>query len=250
VRGFVVCIPARFASVRLPGKPLRDIAGKPMLQHVYERAKDSGADEVIVATDDVRIADAASRFGANICMTATEHRSGTERLTEVARLREWSPDRVVVNLQGDEPLMPSRLIDECAGLMGSGDAHMAKLASPLESPEEFRDPNVVKVLVDTRGEAIYFSRAAIPHARSETDDTLAMRCALRHHGIYAYRVDVLQRFVRAAPSPLEECEQLEQLRALAMGLRIRVGQPSARPGPGVDTEADLQRVAALLGQKL
>lgn len=243
---FVVVIPARFASVRLPGKPLRQIAGKPMLQHVYERATESGADQVIVATDDARIADAAGAFGADVCMTSAEHRSGTERLAEVARLREWSPDRVVVNLQGDEPLMPPELIVQCAGLMAADDAQIATLASELESIEEFRNPNVVKVLIDRFDRAIYFSRAAIPYARSDSGSELAMRCAMRHHGIYAYRVDILQQFVRAAPSPLEECEQLEQLRALAIGLRIRVGRPTVRPGPGVDTEEDLQRVAALL----
>ena len=246
--GFVVVIPARFASVRLPGKPLREIAGKPMLQHVHERAIDSAAGEVIVATDDPRIAGAAKRFGAEVCLTSADHRSGTERLAEVARIRGWPAARVVVNLQGDEPLMPPQLIDQCAALLEAGDADMATLASPLESLEEFRNPNVVKVLVDARGEAIYFSRAAIPYPRSEGNAGQAMRCALRHHGIYAYRADALQQFVRAAPSPLEECEHLEQLRALTIGFRIRVGQPRVRPGPGVDTEEDLQRVAALLGK--
>jgi 3-deoxy-manno-octulosonate cytidylyltransferase (CMP-KDO synthetase) len=132
MNGFVVVIPARFASVRLPGKPLREIAGKPMLQHVYERATESGADQVIVATDDARIADAAGVFGAEVCMTSADHRSGTERLAEAARLLEWSPDRVVVNLQGDEPLMPPELIAQCAGLMAAGDAQIATLASELE----------------------------------------------------------------------------------------------------------------------
>lgn len=247
--GFVVAIPARYASVRLPGKPLREIAGKPMLQHVYERAAESAAEQVIVATDDQRIADAARRFGAEVCMTSAEHRSGTERLAEVARRREWPADRVVVNLQGDEPLMPPQLIDQCAGLVAGG-VDMATLASPLDSFEDFHNPNVVKVLVDARDEAIYFSRAAIPFARSEQSIEQAMRCAMRHHGIYAYRVDVLQQFVRAAASALEECEQLEQLRALTIGFRIRVGQPRSRPGPGVDTEEDLQRVTALLEKAL
>lgn len=244
--GFIVVIPARFASVRLPGKPLREIAGKPMLQHVYERAIESAADEVIVATDDPRIADAVRRFGAEACMTSAEHRSGTERLAEVARHRAWPADREVVNLQGDEPLMPPQLIDQCAGLLEAADAGMATLASPLESLEEFHNPNVVKVLVDAHDDAIYFSRAAIPYARGEGGTAQAMHCALRHHGIYAYRVEVLQQLVRAASSPLEECEQLEQLRALTIGCRIRVGRPQRRPGPGVDTEEDLERVASLL----
>ena len=245
--GFVVVIPARYASVRLPGKPLRRIGGKPMLQHVHERAQESAADEVIVATDDARIAQAAEKFGAHVCMTSGEHQSGTERLAEVARINGWPEDRVVVNLQGDEPLMPPELIAQCAALLESGDADLATLASPFESRDEFEDPNVVKVIVDASGHAIYFSRAAIPYSRNADTRELAMQCALRHHGIYAYRAGVLLRIVGAARSPLEACEQLEQLRALAMGLSIRVGRPSRRPGPGVDTEEDLVRVSALLG---
>lgn len=247
MNGFVVVIPARFASVRLPGKPLRKIGSKPMLQHVHERAQESMADEVIVATDDTRIARAAEKFGAQVCMTSAEHQSGTERLAEVARMKAWTDDRVVVNLQGDEPLMPPELIVQCAKLLASGDADLATLASPFESCDEFENPNVVKVIVNASGHAIYFSRAGIPYSRSADTRELAMRCALRHHGIYAYRAGVLQQIVGAARSPLEECEQLEQLRALAMGLSIRVGQPARRPGPGVDTEDDLLRVAELLG---
>ncbi len=245
--GFIVVIPARYASVRLPGKPLRTIGGKPMLQHVHERAQESSADEVIVATDDARIAEAAEAFGAKVCLTSGEHQSGTERLAEVARINAWPDDRVVVNLQGDEPLMPPELIAQCAALLQSCDSDIATLASPFESRKEFDDPNVVKVIVDASGYAIYFSRATIPYSRSAETRELAVRCALRHHGIYAYRAAVLQRIAGAARSPLEECEQLEQLRALAMGLSIRVGQSVRRPGPGVDTEDDLLRVAALLG---
>jgi 3-deoxy-manno-octulosonate cytidylyltransferase (CMP-KDO synthetase) len=244
---FVVGIPVRYASERLPGKPLRSIGGKPMLQHVYQRALESAADEVIVATDDGRIAEAAEKFGAKVCMTSGEHQSGTDRLAEVARILGWPGDRVVVNLQGDEPLMPPELISQCAGLLASGDADLATLASPFESQGEFADSNVVKVITDASGHAIYFSRAAIPYSCNASTRQLAMQSALRHHGIYAYRVDVLQRIVQTARSPLEICEHLEQLRALAMGLRIRVGQPSLRPGPGVDTEDDLRRVTALLG---
>ncbi|MEX0975987.1 MAG: 3-deoxy-manno-octulosonate cytidylyltransferase [Woeseia sp.] len=244
--GFVVVIPARFASVRLPGKPLRTIGGKPMLQHVHERALESAADEVIVATDDARIAQAARKFGANVCMTSAAHRSGTERLAEVARIKRWPEDRVVVNLQGDEPLMPPELIAQCAALLRTGDAEIATLASPFESRAEFENPNAVKVIVNAAGLALYFSRATIPYSRNGDTRELAVQCALRHHGIYAYRAGVLQRIVGAARSPLEECEQLEQLRALAVGLSIRVGQPVRRPGPGVDTEDDLVRVSALL----
>jgi 3-deoxy-manno-octulosonate cytidylyltransferase (CMP-KDO synthetase) len=249
VNDFVVVIPARYASVRLPGKPLREIAGKPMLQHVYECAVASRAREAIVATDDRRIAEAARGFGATVCMTAETHQSGTERLAEVSRLFGWPPDAVVVNLQGDEPLMPPELIDQCAALLDSPRVEMATLASPCRSREEFENPNVVKVILDRNGDALYFSRAAIPYARSPESASLAMGSALHHHGIYAYRVDVLARIVAAERSPLEMTEQLEQLRALAMGVKIRVGKPDRRPGPGVDTEADLARIEQLLARR-
>lgn len=240
--GFAIVIPARYASVRLPGKPLRMIAGKPLLQHVHERALASGADEVVIATDDERIAQAAAAFGARVRMTCADHRSGTDRLAEVSRLAGWSDDRIVVNLQGDEPLMPPALIDQCAALLQAGGVDMATLASPLRSREDFENPNVVKVVVDGQGRALYFSRAAIPFARDREHASLALASALHHHGIYAYRVDALRRIVAAEPSPLETVEQLEQLRALALGMSIRVGIPDRRPGPGVDTEEDLVRV--------
>jgi len=243
---FSVVIPARYASERLPGKPLRRIAGKLLLQHVFERAVESEAREVIVATDDSRIRQAAETFGARVCMTGTHHRSGTERLAEVSRLQNWPADQVVVNLQGDEPLMPSELIDQCAALLHSGAVAMATLASPLASAEDFNNPNVVKVIVDSNDDAIYFSRAAIPYSRSPGTNELAMHTALHHHGIYAYRTRVLQQIVAAPRSPLEESEQLEQLRAIEMGIRIRVGRPARRPGPGVDTEADLATVERLI----
>jgi 3-deoxy-manno-octulosonate cytidylyltransferase (CMP-KDO synthetase) len=243
MKDFVVVIPARFASVRLPGKPLREIAGKPMLQHVHERAQESAATEVIIATDDERIARAAEAFGAIVCMTGREHQSGTDRLAEVARKSGWPGEQVVVNLQGDEPLMPPSLIDQCASLLESPGAGMATLASRFVSREEFEDPNVVKVIVDDNQNAMYFSRAAIPFARNPQSELLAMECALHHHGIYAYRVDVLERIVAAERSPLEISEQLEQLRALGQGIKIRVGIPDRRPAPGVDTEADLARIA-------
>lgn len=240
--GFVIVIPARYASVRLPGKPLRLIAGRPMLQHVHERAQESGADEVIIATDDERIAGAAAGFGAKVRMTSPEHRSGTDRLAEVSRLESWPDDRVVVNLQGDEPLMPPALIDRCAALLRESGAGIATLASPLSSREDFLNPNVVKVVVDERGDALYFSRAAIPFAREAGHGRLALATALHHHGLYAYRADVLRRLVAAERAPLEIVEELEQLRALTLGIRIRVGIPDRRPGPGVDTEEDLARV--------
>ena len=160
---FIVIIPARFASERLPGKPLRDIAVKPMLQHVYERGLESGAAEVIIATDDQRIADAAKSFSANCCMTSTDHQSGTDRLAEVSQVNNWAGEQIIVNLQGDEPLMPPALIRQCAALLKDDVVDMATLASPVLSDEDLRNPNVVKVVVDNDDTALYFSRAAIPH---------------------------------------------------------------------------------------
>ena len=238
---FVVVIPARYASTRLPGKALLEIAGKPMLQHVYERGTESNATEVVIATDDARIADAAEAFGATVCMTGDQHRSGTERIAEVCDLMDWSDDQVVVNLQGDEPSMPAALINECAALLEDASAHIATLASPFLNREDFESVNCVKVIRDDNDHAIYFSRAAIPHARSEEQSELAIQSALHHHGIYAYRCNVLQQLVVAEPSALEVCEQLEQLRALSMGLKIVVGIPSERPGIGIDTQEDLRR---------
>ncbi|MEX2497221.1 MAG: 3-deoxy-manno-octulosonate cytidylyltransferase [Woeseia sp.] len=245
---FAVVIPARYASERLPGKPLRDIAGKPLLQHVFERALESEADEVIIATDDVRIAAAAEIFGGAVCMTAESHQSGTERLAEVARLQNWPADRIIVNLQGDEPLMPPELITQCARLLQIPGVDMSTLASPVQSRADFENPNIVKVIVDYHGNAIYFSRAAIPWSRGPETDELALGSVLHHHGIYAWRAEVLQRIVAAPRSPLEMCERLEQLRAIQLGLTIRVGVPGRRPGPGVDTEEDLARVEQLLSR--
>lgn len=239
MKGFIVVIPARYASTRLPGKPLLDINGKPMLQHVYERATESAARDVLVATDDERIATAAERFGARVCMTGDQHRSGTERIAEVCDLMDWDDDQLVVNLQGDEPTMPSSLIDQCGNLLRESDADMGTLASPFVSQEDFRNPNVVKVICDDHDRAIYFSRAPIPYCREGQDSDTAMAAARQHHGIYSYRCGVLRRLVAAEPSPLETCEQLEQLRALALGMTIRVAEPRSRPGPGIDTQADL-----------
>jgi len=246
---FTVVIPSRFASERLPGKPLRDIAGKPMLQHVWDRARESNASEVIVATDDQRIADAATGFGANVCLTDAAHQSGTDRIAEVAATLGWADDRIVVNLQGDEPLMPPALISQCASLLDDPAADMATLASAGLSEDEFRNPNVVRVLVDQANFALYFSRSPIPYSRNRETDELARATALRHHGIYGYRCAVLRRLVTAPPSVLERCERLEQLRALELGMRIKVGQPAQRPGPGVDTEADLAQVVEIFSRR-
>lgn len=238
---FVVVIPARYASTRLPGKALRELGGKPMLQHVYERGSQSAATEVVIATDDVRIADAAAAFGATVCMTCNQHRSGTERIAEVADLLDWDDQRIVVNLQGDEPAMPATLIDQCAALLDDASADIATLASPLLNDDDLDDPNIVKVVRDVHEHAIYFSRAAIPYAREADNRELSVASALQHHGIYAYRCGVLRRFVAAEPSDIEVCEQLEQLRALSLDMTIAVGVPAIRPGRGVDTEEDLRR---------
>ncbi|MBT8084439.1 MAG: 3-deoxy-manno-octulosonate cytidylyltransferase [Woeseia sp.] len=243
---FKVVIPARFASERLPGKPLCKIAGKPMIEHVYERAVDSHAQEVIIATDDERIAEVVRAFGGKACMTRADHHSGTDRLAEVCDQEGWQGDVRVVNLQGDEPLMPAELIDQCAALLEDPGVHLSTLASPLSSAEDFRSPHVVKVVRSANGNALYFSRAPIPFARSVKDSHLAQRSALHHHGIYGYRVATLKQLVATPPSDLETCERLEQLRALSLGLTIRVGVPSKKPGPGVDTEDDLLAISALL----
>jgi 3-deoxy-manno-octulosonate cytidylyltransferase (CMP-KDO synthetase) len=243
---FVVVIPARYASTRLPGKPLREILGKPMLQHVYERGCESSATEVVIATDDERIAEAAEAFGATVCMTGNHHQSGTERIAEVAEIFDWGDHQTVVNLQGDEPAMPSSLIDQCADLLNDQSADVATLASRLLRDEDLDNPNIVKVVCDANRHAIYFSRAAIPYARDAANRALAASTALHHHGIYAYRCGELRMLVAAEPSALETCEQLEQLRTLSLGMTIVVGIPTQRPGVGVDTEEDLLRAAAEL----
>jgi len=240
---FVVVIPARYASTRLPGKPLREINGKPMIEHVYRRGCESAARDVVVATDDESIADAAEAFGATVCVTSDHHRSGTERIAEVADLFDWDDDTIVVNLQGDEPAMPATLIDQCAALLDDSAADLATLASPLLSEADFENPNVVKVVLDDRGNAIYFSRATIPYPRDVARIAEARAAALHHHGIYAYRCGVLRKLVASEPSALELAEHLEQLRALSLGMSIRVGIPDSRPGAGVDTEDDLATVA-------
>jgi len=214
-----------------------------MIQHVYERGTESGASEVVIATDDERIADAAESFAATVSMTSEDHQSGTERIAEVADLMDWDDSQIVVNLQGDEPSMPASLINQCAKLLDDKSADIATLASPFLSREDFESPNCVKVICDKNDHAIYFSRAMIPYTRDAERGDLAMESALHHHGIYAYRCGVLRQLVAAEPSPLEVSEKLEQLRALSLGLTIVVGIPEHRPGIGVDTKNDLLRAA-------
>lgn len=245
---FIVVIPSRYVSTRLPGKPLREINGKTLLQHVYERGCESAASEVLIATDDERIASVAESFGATVCMTGDQHRSGSERIAEVCDLLDWDDEKIVVNLQGDEPSMPAALINQCAHLLENATVDIATLASPFLSQDDFDSPNCVKVIRDANDHAIYFSRATIPYARNDEHIDLAMESALHHHGIYAYRCGVLRRLVDATPSALEVSEQLEQLRALSLGMTIVVGIPPQRPGVCVDTEDDLRRAARELSQ--
>jgi 3-deoxy-manno-octulosonate cytidylyltransferase (CMP-KDO synthetase) len=248
--GFSVIIPARFASTRFPGKPLADIAGKPMVQHVYERALQSEAERVIVATDDERIAEAASGFGAEVCMTKADHPSGTDRLQEVVHSLGFYADDIVVNVQGDEPLIPPRVINQVAhNLKAEPEAGIATLSEPIEDVVSLLNPNVVKVVTDHRGMAVYFSRAPIPWPREEfsaTQDKMPSSYNWqRHIGIYAYRVKMLNEFVRWAPAPIEEAECLEQLRAMWNGARIHVDVADELPPAGVDTPEDLERLRKL-----
>ena len=245
---FHVVIPARYASTRLPGKPLLDIGGVPMIQRVVLRACASAADQVLVATDDARIVSAVAdprAAGREIAvMTDPLLPSGTDRVAAVAAARGWSDATIVVNVQGDEPFLPPTLIDQVAGLLERDPAAaIATLATPVESLEDFLDPNVVKVVAASDGAALYFSRAPIPWTRDGAGPggQREFGGALRHVGMYAYRVGALRRITALAPSAYELREKLEQLRALEAGLRIVVATCVEPPGPGVDTEVDLQR---------
>ena len=248
---FRIVIPARYASSRLPGKPLLALAGKPLLQWVHERALGCGAIEVLVATDDARIAEVARGFGAQVVLTAAHHETGTDRIAEVARLAGWSNDAVVVNLQGDEPLMPAQLVRQVAALLARHEsADIATLAAQLDSVTALLDPNVVKVVTTPQGRALYFSRAPSPWDRDSATQGLSSQVSVagarRHIGLYAYRVSALQRLAALPPTPLERLERLEQLRALEHDMDIRVDEAQVLPGPDVNTAADLQRAAILL----
>ncbi len=250
---FRVIIPARYGSTRLPGKPLRLIAGRPLIEHVYTRARASGASEVIVATDDVRIASACEQFGADVVLTDTAHASGTDRIAEVVRRRGLPEHDVIVNVQGDEPLLPPANVAQVARLLEQNPlAAVATLATAIEGLDELDDPNVVKVVRAGDGSALYFSRAAIPWQRDAATRGAADRgrlaLALRHIGLYAYRAGALRSLAALLPTELEQAERLEQLRALEHGLAIVVGIADELPGPGVDTEEDVLRVEALLRQ--
>lgn len=234
---FVVVIPARYHSTRLPGKPLLEIAGKSMIQRAWEGAKQSSADAVIVATDDQRIYQAVRDFGADVEMTSIDHSSGSDRVQEVVQKLGFSPDQIVVNVQGDEPLLPSELIDQVAiNLKNTPPAGIATLASVLTKEPEFNNPSVVKVVRDKNGFALYFSRSPIPQSLTFK----SVDVGFKHIGIYAYRLGVLNRFVSYPIGDLERVERLEQLRALENGIQIHVGIVEHDLPKGVDTQADLE----------
>ena len=241
---FVAIIPARYASTRLPGKPLVDIQGKPMVLHVMQRARESGADRVIVATDHPDVAEAVTAAGGEVCMTRVDHQSGTERLAEVIEKYQFADDTIIVNVQGDEPMIPAEIVRQVAGNLAQSEAGMATLAVPITDAEEAFNPNAVKVVMDAKGYALYFSRATIPwdreryaRSREQIGDTL-----LRHIGIYAYRAGFIRRYIAWEPCPLEHIELLEQLRVLWYGEKIHVAVAKAIPSVGVDTPEDLERV--------
>ncbi|MEZ9132380.1 3-deoxy-manno-octulosonate cytidylyltransferase [Vibrio breoganii] len=245
---FTVIIPARYQSTRLPGKPLADICGKPMIEHVYRQAIQAGAEQVIIATDDQRVADVAAEFGGTVCMTSPDHESGTERLAEVVEKMGIAPDHIVVNVQGDEPLIPPVVIAQVADNLAASTAPMATLGVAIEDAEEAFNPNAVKVVTDNQGYALYFSRATIPWDRDQfADDKSQLNQPLmRHIGIYAYRAGFISKYINWAPSALEKIESLEQLRVLWYGEKIHVALAKQTPPPGVDTPEDLEAVRALL----
>jgi 3-deoxy-manno-octulosonate cytidylyltransferase (CMP-KDO synthetase) len=245
---FTVVIPARFASQRLRGKPLIDLAGKPMIQRVYEQAKLSQASRVVVATDDQRIADVVENFGGECCMTREDHVSGTDRVQEVASTLGLALDHLVINVQGDEPLIPPEVINQVAAILESSPAPMATLAEPIESAEDLLDPNIVKVVTAENGDALYFSRAPIPWDRDSLPNQIT-KGARRHIGIYGYRVSLLNDFITWPPGNLEKIEKLEQLRILERGVRINVASAVVSIPPGIDTASDLERTLAVLARQ-
>lgn len=250
IKNTVLVIPARFGSTRLPGKPLRLIAGKSMIQHVYERAIKSNFKTIIIATDHKKIESCCLDFGATVCMTSPEHETGSDRLAEVVERYNWSEDTIVVNLQGDEPLTPVKNLYQVAdNLANNPEASIATLATPILKRKEIINPNIVKVVMDKKGMALYFSRASIPFQRDE-DESLNNRQVLRHIGIYAYRAGYLKAFSSMESCSLEGLERLEQLRAMWHGARIHVDIATEIAGHGVDTEEDLLAVEKIILEQL
>ncbi len=245
---FTVVIPARYQSTRLPGKPLADICGKPMIQWVYEQAIQAGAEKVIIATDDERVAKVVNDFGGDVCMTLPTHQSGTERLAEVVQKMAIPDDHIVVNVQGDEPLIPPSNIKQVADNLAKSQAPMATLAVEIEHQDEVFNPNAVKVVCDKDGYALYFSRASIPWDRDNFHKSpqQVVNPLLRHVGIYAYRAGFINQYVNWPASALEQIESLEQLRVLWYGERIHVDVAREAPPAGVDTPEDLAAVIAIV----
>lgn len=249
---FVVVIPARYASSRLPGKPLADICGKPMIQHVYEKACLSGASKVVIATDHQKVFDAVSTFTSDVLMTREDHQSGTERLAEVVDLLKLDNNTIVVNVQGDEPLLAPENVSQVATLLNESTAPMATLSVAIEEQEDVFNPNAVKVVRDINKNALYFSRASIPFDRSAMmgeQSTLDLTPFQRHVGIYAYRAGFIKQYIELSVSPLEQLESLEQLRVLYHGYNIKIEQAHITPQAGVDTPEDLAKVISYLQSK-
>lgn len=245
-----IVIPARMASQRLPGKPLIRIAGKPMIQHVYECALLASAQSVVVATDDEQVSRACEAFGADVVMTSSGHSSGSDRIAECARLKAWPDATLIVNLQGDEPLMPPQCLDQVATLLAMDpSAQFASLYWPLATAQEILDPNIVKVVTALDDSALFFSRSVIPFPRDFSDLQAALAHGgqwKRHIGLYAYRMSALQAFSQREPTPLEQAEKLEQLRVLEYGERVIMARACRHIPPGVDTPEDLERANHLI----
>ncbi|MBY8161851.1 3-deoxy-manno-octulosonate cytidylyltransferase [Vibrio fluvialis] len=245
---FTVVIPARYQSTRLPGKPLADIAGKPMVQWVYEQAMQAGAERVIIATDDARVEQAVLAFGGTVCMTSPDHQSGTERLAEVVKLMGIEDSHIIVNVQGDEPLIPPSIIRQVADNLAASQAPMATLAVEISHEDEVFNPNAVKVVTDKDGYALYFSRATIPWDRDNfAKDKTVVQPLMRHIGIYAYRAGFINTYIQWPASQLEKIECLEQLRVLWYGEKIHVAVALEAPPAGVDTPEDLDAVRRIVG---
>jgi 3-deoxy-manno-octulosonate cytidylyltransferase (CMP-KDO synthetase) len=248
--GYHIVIPARFASERLPGKVLLDIAGRPLLQHVWQRAIDSSALSVVIATDHESISTVAESFGAEVVLTSDKHRSGSDRIAECAAILGWPDTHLVVNLQGDEPLMPAACLDQVAALLDQhADCEVASLYWPMTASDEIENPNAVKVVTDCENRALYFSRAPIPYARGFTELNAALSAGIewkRHLGLYAYRLAALRRYTACIPTPLEKAERLEQLRMMEQGGRIAMAKACEFIPAGVDTRDDLERIRHIL----
>ncbi|NOJ22219.1 3-deoxy-manno-octulosonate cytidylyltransferase [Vibrio coralliilyticus] len=248
---FTVVIPARYESTRLPGKPLADIGGKPMIQWVYEQSLQAGAEKVVVATDDARVESAVQAFGGVVCMTSSEHESGTERLAEVVKVMNIPDEHVIVNVQGDEPLIPPAIITQVANNLANSQAPMATLAVEISHEDEVFNPNAVKVLTDKDGYAMYFSRATIPWDRDNfaNGGKMIAQPLMRHIGIYAYRAGFINTYINWEPTALEKIESLEQLRVLWYGEKIHVEVAKQAPPAGVDTPEDLEVVRKLIANQ-